>query len=191
MWFRPAVFALLLTTAAGTAQAGNLDVNLASNAAAIDFTSQLTDSGLEGDIGYLHHTDVADIAAAGLDLVGNASPVGSPLLFGVGGKLFYVDPKDPNTSSGSAVGLGFHFRYTWPDYNRFGIGGELYYAPSIVSFQNVSRYLQTGVRAEYEVLRNADVYVGYRYISAGFTNGSQNGALTLDSSFVIGMSLTF
>lgn len=191
MWFRPAVFVLLLATAAGTAQAGNLDVNLAANAAAVDFTTQLTDSGLEGDLSYLHHTDAVDIAAVGLDLVGNASPVGSPLIFGIGGKLFFVDPKDPNTSTGSAVDLGAHFRYTWPDYNRFGIGGQLYYAPGIVSFQNLDHYLQFGVRAEYEVLRNADVYLGYRYISAAFKNGSQSGTLTLDSSFVVGMSLTF
>lgn len=189
MRFRPAILAILFLAATG-AQAGNLDVNLASNAAAIDFTAQLTDTGLEGDLSYLHHTDIVDIAAVGLDVVGNASPVGSPLIFGIGGKAFVIDPKGTNTSSGIAAGLGAHFRYTWPDYNRFGIGGELYYAPNIVSFQNVDHYLQFGLRAEYEVLRNADVYVGYRYISAAFGTPS-DGTHTLDSSFVLGMSLTF
>jgi len=84
---------LMLAAAASAAQSANLDFNLATNAAAVDYTANLTDTGLEGDLSYLHHTDKVDIAAAGVDLTGNASPVGEPLIFGVGGKLFYIDPK--------------------------------------------------------------------------------------------------
>ena len=178
---------LVLASAAFAARGANLDFNLASNALAVDYTASLTDTGLEGDIGYLHHTDRVDIADVGLDLKGNASPVGSPLIFGVGGKFFYISPKG-TSSNGEVIGIGAHFRYTWPTYNRFAIGGELYYAPSVVSFGDADRYLQYGVRAAYEILRNADVYVGYRHVSAAF-NGSPN--VTLDSSIVVGMSLTF
>jgi YfaZ precursor len=178
---------LALVSAAFATSAANIDFNLASNAAAVDFTTNLTETGLEGDLGYLHHTGKVDIADAGLDLTGNASPVGSPLIFGVGAKAFFISPKTVN-ENGLAVGVGAHFRYTWPTYNRFAIGGELYYAPNIVSFRNTDRYLQAGVRAAYQVLRNADVYVGYRYITAAFGGGS---SITLDSSLMVGMSLTF
>ena len=178
---------LLLSAAAFAAQGANLDFNLASNAAAVDFTTNLTESGLEGDLLYLHHTNKVDIGAAGVDLVGNASPVGSPLLFGVGAKLFYINPKG-GQGSGSAVGVGAHVRYTWPSYNRIILGGQLYYAPNIVSFQNVSHFMLVSVDVGYEVLRNADVYVGYRHVTGSF-NGSQD--VTLDTSFMIGMNLTF
>jgi predicted porin len=178
---------LVLASAAFAAQGSNLDFNLSSNAAAVDYTDTLTDSGLEGDIGYLHHTDRADIADVGLALSGNASPVGSPLIFGVGAKAFFINHKNPS-ENGLAIGVGAHFRYTWPTYNRFAIGGELYYAPSIVSFRATDRYWQGSVRAAYQVLRNADVYIGYRYVSAAF-NGRSND--TLDSSIMLGMSLTF
>lgn len=187
MRFLRAGLFIVLAAVACSAQAGNLDFNLGSNAAAVDYTANLTDSGLEGDISFLHHSDRVDIGAAGVDLVGNASPVGSPLIFGIGAKLFYISPKG-GISNGSAVGVGAHFHYTWPTYNRFVVGGELYYAPSIVSFQDVDHYLQVGVNAGYEVLRNADVYIGYRHVSAAF-NGSQD--VTLDSSFMVGMDLTF
>ncbi len=187
MRFQRIALFLTLAAAASAAQSANLDFNLATNAAAVDYTANLTDTGLEGDLSYLHHTDKVDIAAAGVDLTGNASPVGSPLIFGVGGKLFYIDPKGTG-SSGSALGIGAHFRYTWPDYNRFVLGGELYYAPNIVSFQNVDHYMQVSVRAGYEVLRNADVYIGYRHVSASFDGSA---GVTLDSSFVLGMNLTF
>ncbi|HSC48301.1 MAG TPA: YfaZ family outer membrane protein [Gammaproteobacteria bacterium] len=183
---RAGVF-LVLASAAFATQAANIDFNLGSNAAAVDFSTNLTDSGLVGDLGYLHHTDRVDVLDAGLALNGNASPVGSPLIFNVGAKAFFISPKNVN-ENGLAIGVGANFRYTWPTYNRFAIGGELYYAPSIVSFRNTDRYLQAGVRAAYQVLRNADLYVGYRYVSAAF-GGSSN--ITLDSSLMVGMSLTF
>ncbi len=191
MKFQRAGLFLVLASTAIAVQGANLDFNLASNAVAVDYTASLTETGLEGDLSYLHHSDRADIAAAGVDLVGNASPVGSPLIFGVGAKAFFISPKStpvtPN-DNGLAVGVGAHFRYTWPTYNRFAIGGELYYAPSIVSFQNADRYLQFGARAAYQILRNADAYIGYRHISAAFNGGAN---VTLDSSFVVGLSLTF
>ena len=178
---------LVLLSAACACRADNLDFNLASNAVAADFTVPLTSTGGEGDLGYLHHSGRADVAQAGFDLTGNASPVGSPAIFGVGVKAFYINPKFVD-ENGLALGIGGHFRYTWPTYNRFAIGGELYYAPNIVSFRNTDRYLQTSVRGAYQILRNADIYVGYRYITAAFGGGP---SVTLDSSIIVGMSLTF
>jgi len=177
---------LVLASAACVAQGANLDFNLASNAVGADFSTSLTDTGLEGTLGFMHHSDRADVADAGFDLVGNASPVGSPLIFGVGGKFFYVAPN--HIGNGEALAVGAHFRYTWPYFNRFAIGGELYYAPSIVSFQNVARFLQGRVTANYQILRNADAYVGYRYITVAFGNAPNR---TLDSSVIAGLSLTF
>ena len=178
---------LLLAATAFSARAANLDFNLGSNAAAIDYTVGLSDGGLEGDLYFLHHTDQVDIGAAGLDVIGNASPVGSPVLFGIGGKVFAVNPKG-GLGDGTAAAIGFHFKYTWPTYNRFMVGGGLYYAPNIVSFQNVDRFMFVEVKAGYEVLRNADIYAGYRHVSAAFDGGPN---ATLDNTFMLGMNLTF
>lgn len=183
---RASLLAALLA-AAFTVHADNLDINLGSNAAYIDYSTAMTGSGLYGDLGYLHHTDQVDMGQAGLELVGNASPVGSPVIFGVGGKLFYVSPKQLN-ENGTVVGLGGHVNFTWPTYNRFVIGGELYYAPSIVSFNKADRFLEFGVHAGYEILRNAQVYVGYRHVGAAFTGTS---TVTLDSTIMAGLNITF
>jgi hypothetical protein len=183
---RAALF-LTLVTAACAAQGADLDFNLASNAVAAEFSTNLTDTGLEGSLGYLHHSDRVDLFDAGADLVGNASPVGSPLIFGVGGKFFYISPKN-GIDNGEALGVGAHFRYTWPYFNRFAVGGELYYAPNIVAFQSADRFLEGRLTANYQILRNADAYVGYRYVSAAF-NGNTN--VTLDSSIIVGLSLSF
>ena len=181
-----AVLFLVLAAAAGSAAASDLDFNLASNAVGADFSSNLTDTGLEWTAGFVHHKDRADVGDVGIDLVGNASPVGAPLVFGIGGKFFYIAPN--GSSNGEALGVGGHFRYTWPYFNRFAIGGELYYAPNIVSFQNVDRFMEARVTANYQVLRNADAYVGYRYMTAAVSGGPN---VTLDSSIIVGMSLSF
>lgn len=173
--------------AAFTAHANDLNINLGSNAASINYAASLTSSGLQGEFGYLHHTDSVDIGSAGLMVVGNSNPVGSPFLFAIGGKLFFISPKQ-YSGNGTVLGLGGHFNYTWPTYNRFTIGGELYYAPKIVSFNNADRYFQYGVNAGYEILRNAELYVGYRHISAAFTGTS---TVTLDSTFMVGLNLSF
>ena len=180
-----ALFALLVAATFG-AQANNLDFNLGGNAVAVDYSASLTNTGLEGSLGYIHHTSKVDIGSLGLGLVGNASPVGSPMIFKVGGKLVLISPKNGN--NGTALALGANFHYVWPSYNRFAIGGEFYYAPNIVSFRNTDRYMEFGVRAGYSILRNAEVYVGYRHISAAFAG---TGNLTLDNTFMAGLSLTF
>ena len=183
---RAALF-LVLATAACAARGANFDFNLASNAVAAEFSTSLTDTGLEGSLGFLHHSNRVDLFDVGADLVGNASPVGSPLIFGVGGKFFFISPKN-GIGNGEALGVGAHFRYTWPYFNRFAFGGELYYAPNIVAFQSADRFWEGRLTANYQILRNADAYVGYRYVSAAF-NGRSNE--TLDSSIIVGLSLSF
>jgi len=188
MMLRSTGLFLVLAAAAFAVQANNLDINLGSNAASVNFSTSLTSTGLEGDLGYLHHTDQVDIGSAGLMVVGDSNPAGSPFIFAVGGKVFFISPKQNNVGNGTVLGLGGRFNYTWPSYNRFKIGGELYYAPSIASFNNADRYLQYSVNAGYEILHNAELYVGYRHISAAFTNTS---TLTLDNTFMVGLNLTF
>lgn len=179
---------VVLATTAFSIQADNLDVNLGSDAASVNFSTSLTSTGLVGDLGYLHHTDRVDIGSAGLQVMGDSNPAGSPFIFAVGGKVFFISPKQNNAGNGLVLGFGGRFNYTWPSYNRFKIGGELYYAPNIVSFNNADRYLQYSVNAGYEILHNAELYVGYRHISAAFTNTS---TLTLDNTFMVGFNLSF
>ena len=183
--YRAALF-LALASAAFAARAADVDFNLASNAVAADFTTNLTDTGLQGTLGFMHHTDRVDLIDAGADVVGNASPVGSPLIFGLGARFFFINPKIGG--NGEALGVGGHFRWTMPSYNRFALAGELYYAPNIVSFQSTDRFWEGRVTANYQVLRNADAYIGYRYVSASFDGAASR---TLDSSVIVGFSVSF
>lgn len=89
--------------------------------------------------------------------------------------------------SGEALAVGGFLQYQLPDYNRIGFGAHIYYAPGVIAFGGLDRFLEYGVRADYQVLRNANVYIGYRQVKADFGADFYN----MDSGFHIGMQLNF
>jgi hypothetical protein len=178
-----AALALLGTTA----WAGSLDLNLSGSAARIEYAQAVTPSGLEGDVSYMHNQDEGDVAGIGLHLVDLANSGSDPLQVGVGGRLFFINPKGPN-SNGTALGVGGFVRYTLPQYNRVALSGHAYFAPSIVSFGDADRFFEYAFRVEYNVLRQANVYVGYRHVSADFAGLP---TLTMDTGLHVGLRITF
>lgn len=183
------LLAILLLGAAGPALAGSAELNLSSDAVKAAFASSLTRSGLQFDASYLHNEDKKpqdhDVAALGLHLVDDAQQGKTPFTVGIGAKLFMVDV---TAADGGALGVGGFFRYTLPSYNRFGIGGDLYYAPKVVSFGGQERYSEAAVRLEYEILRNANVYLGYRRIRADFDT---TNPITVDNGLHFGLRIDF
>lgn len=111
---------------------------------------------------------------------------GSPgLEVGIGAKLF------GGSVAGKGVGalaLDGALRYAPPPLPRFGIRGELYYAPDIVAFIDSSGYFQAEVRLEYEVLPDSYVYVGYRRLHVSIHGGPTE---TVDSRAHFGIQIHF
>lgn len=178
---------LILGLAASTAHAAEFDVNLSDEAARINLSEQVTTTGLHVDGGWLHDDDDGDVLSAGALLVDDAAAGRGALNVGVGAKLFYVD-FDAGNADGSAVGLGGRFRYTWPSYNRFGIGGHAWYAPDVTASGDIEGYYEAAVSAEYLVLRNANAYIGLRAVRIKPENG---GTETFESGPHVGLRLKF
>lgn len=177
-----ALATLLLPAQAG---AGELDFDLSNSAARFDFRFQLTDSGLFGDVGLLHHEDDGDMLFAGLQLVGDAGGGAEPMKAGLGARLVSIDAPG---ADGSAVGIGGFVNYVFPEHNRFAVGGYAYVAPKVTAFGDMERYLEYGVRADYRLMKQASIYLGLRDISADFTGF---GDATIDDGFHLGISLEF
>jgi hypothetical protein len=210
-----AVLALCFATAMmGTANADStLDLNLNDHSARLDYMTSLTPTGLYINGAYLYNSDRGDVANVGIHLIGDAGVGPNPLRAGLGGQLFYVNP-DPgrpcgneclivgarpghhlphgngiphDASSGEALGIGGFVKYQFTSFNRVGVGAHIYYAPDIIAFGGLDRYFEYGVRADYQVLRNANVYIGFRQIRADFGSGYAD----MDSGFHVGMQLNF
>lgn len=180
----------LLLSSSSLAMGGTLDLNLSGDAVRLDFATPMSASGLEADVSFLHHEEDngvdADIAGLGLHLVDDAAQNVNPFRVGIGAKLFFMDTE---VLDGGALGVGGFFRWTLPQYNRFALGGSVHFAPDVVSFGDAETFLAYTVRGEYEILRQANVYIGYRRVRAEFTGVPDK--VTLDSGVHFGIRITF
>lgn len=167
------------------ATAGNLDFNLSDEAFLLRFTNTATAGGAQVDYGLLHQEDDVYIGSLGLHLVDNAGTGETPFRVGLGGRLQYIDT-DP--ASGGVIAIGAWGRYSFPGANRFALAGNVHFAPEVTSFGDVTGFLEFGIRAEYEVLRNASLYLGYRDIEADFEMADD---VELDDGLHFGMQFNF
>lgn len=192
MRFSLVCLAVYLAAAVIPAYARSVDVNLNNDAFRAMYSGNFTSSGpysaLEGQAGFLFrdpsHGENIELPHVGLLVTGNA---GTPnIKAGVGGRFLYLHS---GPADGFALALGGKVHYTLPEYNRIGFGAHLYFAPNVVATHDLNNYFEYGVRADYEVLRNAYAYVSYRQIKVNLHG--PGGYTTLDSGINVGLHLTF
>ncbi|MEM7612299.1 MAG: YfaZ family outer membrane protein [Pseudomonadota bacterium] len=183
------LFCLLATAPylASQAMAAELDLNLNDDAARLTYAWDISPRDLRLDAGWLHHQDRGDVINFGLHLTGEASGGSNPLEGGLGGKLFYVDPDSVGLDA-TAVALGGFLKYTLPDYDRINAYAHVYFAPDVLVFGDGERYQEFEARIGYNVLREADIYLGMRYSNIRFEPG---GSVTMDNGLHAGIQLRF
>ncbi|MGD8429375.1 MAG: YfaZ family outer membrane protein [Ectothiorhodospiraceae bacterium] len=179
---------LVLLLGCTAASATELELNLSNDAARASVVQPIDPQGLEVGGGFLHHVDNGDILDAGLHLVDIADPGRGALDVGLGAKVYAVS-FDDSDADGGALAVGGKFRYTWPTFNRFGIGGHLYYAPRVTSGGDIDRYVEGAIRAEYLIIKNANAYIGFRRIEVG--NKKTDNTETFDTGLNAGIRLEF
>jgi len=183
----PHVLWPLFVLVPGVGLAGELDINLNDDAARLSYAWPIRDDKLSLDAGLLTHQDRGEMVHFGLHLVDWASGGSNPLQGGLGGKLFYANT-DSIFDDELVAGLGGFLRYTIPQYNRFSVSGQAYYAPDVLSFGDSEQFFEVEARVSYNVLREADIYLGARYINIEFEGGAD---FTLDNGLHAGIQLRF
>jgi hypothetical protein len=178
---------VLMLVVSPLAAANGLDLNVNNKAARVTLDFDLSNN-LVVDGSWFHHQDKGDVFGAGLHLTGAATGGRDPLQAGLGGRLLRIDSKAAGRDDGMALPIGGFVNYTLPDYNRFVIGGSIYYAPDVLSFGDVSKYWEYNAWAGYSVLRQGQVYLGLRGIRADFKNSP---SVTLDTGLHVGLRLRF
>ncbi len=69
----------------------------------------------------------------------------------------------------------------------FYVGGALYYAPSVLSFNDAENYLETRVHLDAEPIHNGRIEVGYRKIDTDVKNRN----VTYNDAWYFGLRLDF
>ena len=170
------------------AAADTLDVNVSSDAARLGYIRMLPPEGLEAGAALMRHTDNGEIAEANLHLVDRPQPGRDALVLGVGGKAAIIN-EDPRNATGGALALGAKARWTLPVYNRAAVAGRLYFAPTATSVSDIDGYREYSLRGEFQVLEDANVYLGYRNIELSYDNAGPDR--DFDDGVFAGFSLQF
>jgi len=180
-------FCLLSFSASSMADA--VDVNLRDNSAQFQYFASMGHQSMgKSDMhaGVIYDDSKNMLGDLGL-IVRNEMGDRSPgVSVGVGFKGLVARAADINVA---AIALGGLIRVAPLADHRFGIIGQLYYAPNIVTFGKADRYIETGARIEYEIIPQAAAYVGYRKIMFGIENSSTDA--TMDEGGFVGVRIKF
>lgn len=178
---------LTMLALSSNAFAHGLDLNINNDAVRVTGEFDLSNN-LVVDGNWFHHQDRGDVFGAGLHLTGAATGGRNPVVAGLGGRLLRIDSDAKGRDSGQAIPIGGFVRYTIPDYDRFVVGGSIYYAPDVMSFSDVTKYWEYNAWAGYSVLREGQIYLGLRSIRAHF-DASPN--VYFDTGMHLGLRLKF
>ncbi len=123
---------------------------------------------------------------AGATLTGEAgSTDDAKFTGGLGARLQYVNADHEN---GGALALGGNLRVKLLQADRLRFNANLWYGPDPASIGDIDEFLEYGVAVGYEVLRDAELYVGYRKIKIGVDGGPN---VDLEDGAHIGIRLQF
>lgn len=183
--------AVLVLFSCGGIQAQTLDFNLSNETVEGTFSAPFASTGFGKSayhISVLFSDTNADnnwMTGGGFSVFGEAGADVPGLEFGVSvnGYISEVAAADF-----AAIPLGAHVSYRPPQLNRFFAKLAIEYAPGIVTFNDGDKLVLSAMRMGYEILPNADLYLGYRNIRVGIED--QPNA-TVDEGWHVGVSLSF
>jgi hypothetical protein len=180
--------ALALAAASIAAHAETIDVNLSSTSLRGEFFAPFSKIQAQYNLGALigEKRDSTLLAAhAGLLVTGDAGARQANVQAGLGGRFVVLDWAKV---SGTALALGGMAEARLPAFNRLGVLGHLYWGPGAASFGDLEEYFEYAIAVDYQVIRNASIYLGYRQTKIEVEGGPDQ---TLDTGIHLGLRLTF
>ncbi|PCJ13371.1 MAG: hypothetical protein COB04_16525 [Gammaproteobacteria bacterium] len=173
---------VIQTASVGHVLAESWSFNLRDEAARVEFMAPLGRDNLSYSASLLHHEDDGDFATLGINLVQKTN---SHSYLGLGMSLMAFD-LDAGNGAGLAVG-GFG-RYAFPTLPALALGGQLYYSPDVIAFDDVDGIWEAAFRLELRVMEAADVYLGYRRVNVNLEN---NASVDVDEGAHVGFRFYF
>ncbi|MBU2954492.1 YfaZ family outer membrane protein [Marinobacter sp. F3R08] len=177
---------MVLSLAVGPAFAGDVDLSLTNDSVKGQVNFFDTNNDIQLGTGYTYHEGGRDIFNVDFHAQGRTAIGNLPTTAGIGMHGIYWDQ---DRADGGAVGLGGFATVNIPDVPGLSFTGGLHYAPSILSFGDSDDMTSLELRASYRVIRNAEVFVGYRYLNTDLENSSQD--VNLDEGVMAGMKIFF
>ncbi|MDY6798264.1 MAG: YfaZ family outer membrane protein [Pseudomonadota bacterium] len=179
----PLIVALGIATA--PAMAAEVDLSLTSESVKGQFNAMNTSSELQFGAGYTYHEGSRHILNGDFYAQGRTALGNLPTTAGIG--LRGIGWDDDAVEGGAAMPGGFA-TLNIPKVPGLSFTGRLHYAPSILSFGDSDDMTSLELRASYRIIRNAELFGGYRYLNTDFDGA---GDRDLDKGILAGMKLFF
>ncbi|HEY0975666.1 MAG TPA: YfaZ family outer membrane protein [Solimonas sp.] len=191
-WGRRIAAGLMLSLSAGAAQAEIVDFSVGDNSFRLALYGPLSrvfdNAKGQYDVGVIMRPERNDdllVVHTGVLLTGDAGIKSANVAAGLGIRGVYIGR---DADSGGAVALGGQLEFRFPGYERVGFSVYGYGAPEATSLGQVDKYYEVGVGVDYQVLKDASIYVGYREVRVDIADLTDVKA---DDSFHIGLRLNF
>lgn len=191
--------ALLAASAAASVMApayasGSLALDLSDDAVRVQYASTVSmsaDSEFEWDAGFLlveGDTGEGDrkLFTGTIRSVGDAGVAEHQVNAALGLRASWLNGRGFDAQ---ALGVGGEISARFQGMDRLVFSGYGYYAPKVLSFGDADDFFEFGARAGYQVLRNGEVYLGYRRVA--FDPKMSGGSVTADTGFHVGMKFGF
>ncbi|HLT64303.1 MAG TPA: YfaZ family outer membrane protein [Pseudohongiella sp.] len=172
--------------AVGAVNAHTLDLAINDDAVGFDFTTQIPKSELNLGAGLLHHQDLGDAFYGSLFVADNVNKQ-SGILAGIGARYYFIDA-DEIDQDGTALGIGGFMNWDVPGVPNLSLRGDLYYAPDVLSFGEVEKFVDFSGRVQYRLIEQAWVYLGYRRAKVSPEEGNNQN---IDEGAMIGVMVWF
>lgn len=176
--------------AVSSASAGELELALGSDTAAVKILSDSGSIGVGGaDLQFGGFMNDDDDYMLDVGLLVQGRPAGEqPTSYGLGAKAMFGSIDEPDKGFGG-IGLGGKISHHIPANMPITLSAELFYAPSITSFRDADSVMDFTLRGEMDVLPAASLFVGYRQLEVDIEDVSDD--YDLDDEFHIGMRFQF
>lgn len=177
---------MVLSLAAAPAFAGDVDLSLTNDSVKGQVNFFNTNNDVQLGTGYTYHEGGRDIFNADFHAQGRTAIGNLPTTAGVGMRGIFWDQ---NRADGGALGLGGFATVNIPNVPGLSFTGGLHYAPSILSFGDSDDMTSLELRGSYRVIRNAELFAGYRYLNTDIESSSRD--VNLDEGVMAGMKIFF
>src|SRR6056297_1492806 len=177
---------MVLSLAAAPAFAGDVDLSLTNDSVKGQVNFFGTNNDIQLGTGYTYHEGGRDIFNVDFHAQGRTAIGNLPTTAGIGMRGIVWDQ---SRADGGAVGLGGFATVNIPDVPGLSFTGGLHYAPSILSFGDSDDMTSLELRGSYRVIRNAEIFAGYRYLNTDIENSSRD--VNLDEGVMAGMKIFF
>lgn len=164
------LFFLALFSISAPAFADAVDVNFRDNSAQIQYIASmgrdtLGKADMHAGVLFVDKRNLLfDLGITVKDEVGSNAP-GVTVGVGIKGTTGKAQNYDA-----AALAIGGIVRYAPFSDSRFGISGQFYLSPNILTFGEADRYVETSVKLDYEIIPQASAYLGYRRVNFGLEN---------------------